>query len=1525
MEGQEQELQRRQMTQSISRQQQQDMEMFLGDKQAIAQYQQNKTRKFQISSKKSMARNYRDYEIYQSLQDTQMDAYGAYQSAVESVVDGDIMFRNEQEDKTQTLKVPGTDLAAKQAVLHLCQSKLLDKDVSTETMKTMVEHLMAGQMWKEGENPNAKIQGQMNTAGAECLKNIYFKHLIALDKKYGEKLISFTPAQYLQAMPQLQQHMSIVEDMRVFFQNYAPKQDEKALFTLMKKKMTFYGDVWNVLQDRARTYIDMDPDKLTERGELNKTTAKDYQKQLRDLRDRAKKDKAFQSWKQPLPSMDDLFSQAKERKSQALYCLSTYGRFAEMVDEKDDLHFLETASDDELLEKFGERLQEITTATDARSDLPKSEKRLSGAGYRGLARRLEEIVRYGCSQGRNLTDEEAAFYTGKLAREALQEDLQKQTDAPMSFQKAVLYGNQKYDENGKDIGIPISSDFTADIPEARMRALTSALEQLRVMKTIRERKERHPELYRFGQSYQDYIHCELMLKRLPVLENLVTLMLRINHLDRYGHTAEDQYDQRELEIQLEQARIECRALYQVTDWKDWKQQLKNDIGRGALLTNEKKEFLTGHPDADMKVFNEEKLKDGIYNCALSFIELPAERQKIFDLDVTERFGSQNAIEDLKKKKAQITGNEQERETIRRDLQRVQCLMDTTKEDELTEEREEAALNLLHRFQAAYDRVIQELTGDGAFTPQSLVEQFAALEQCGLMANFLRANLMANDLSKKLIAALNQPQQEVDRTMLQDFNDRYERLQILYRSARQLMLSQAVRSGVEDIICQNFYGKERHFTSISEISEDVTKNKSGSESELEHKIRIPYLEEKHAKELRDMEMRSRVKNAVGRELIASAKQGEEIGVTGFTAKLGHKMGKALQFLAWYNRGTRVYHGAHNYDKAKDVYEKKLGTLNGSVLAPWQRGDEGLSPQIELGKYYSSPMKQTIHGLVEHAGANNADYEFENEDFARAIEAMQYYSGIEGIVNADTTEMEMAFLDTFFKHADRYMQNNEGVHTPQIDHSKQLLREIKGQLNTNLNGTLASTMSAEEYTLICEQTIAYSEDTTYGANLEESNIKEIPLFTHEPNINDVKQSVIGDCWFVSAISSVVQTNPDFVRSMFQDLGDGNVLVRLYASVDKTGKPLKSIENLNPADVQLRPAYFKLRKDYETGWGNACDCPWVQLLEKAYALGGFSYNHEMEVRGNRLYNVADEMTLGRVDAGIAHLTGHIPELIKHHIRLNKTQMLDQDMIDGLTAGFTDEEIKFMNEILTKFKTIYEALPEDAKDEYTYDVLYVYLNEIASDLGKTWRKRMKIDSQAEVTDQEKEEALTYYENLIKENLTRMKNGERLPFGDHQQALKEEELKKMGEYSTVQRRKIFARYFSRKRNPRYTPEVMRTIMEYSYCIEQGGTVSISIPHFVNIIDVQEYAGKYLFLMREPFNSYNTVYTREKNQVVSKSEGLMEVFTKRNANRHLTDTKEEIVSGGFHGTSWIEAADFYKQIQLACTVTKEMTQIPNYN
>ena len=289
----------------------------------------------------------------------------------------------------------------------------------------------------------------------------------------------------------------------------------------------------------------------------------------------------------------------------------------------------------------------------------------------------------------------------------------------------------------------------------------------------------------------------------------------------------------------------------------------------------------------------------------------------------------------------------------------------------------------------------------------------------------------------------------------------------------------------------------------------------------------------------------------------------------------------------------------------------GCIGDAILDDWQRGDAALAPAVELKKYYSSPIKQSIRTRIREAKGSMNSYEFEDAKFTLAMKAMEYYTGIEGIVNSDTTEMEMTFLDTFIKRAKEYLENREGVDEAKTNASRALVMDLLERVNQNLGGTLANTISQEEFDMINANTIAYIEDTTYTANMEESNIKDIPLFLHEPNINDVRQSTIGDCWLVSAISSVVNTNPDFIRSMFQDLGDGNVLVRMYEAVDRTGMRLQSNDRLYERGVTMRPVYFKLRKHYETGWGNACDCPWVQLVEKAYALGGFS-DHQLFCNG-------------------------------------------------------------------------------------------------------------------------------------------------------------------------------------------------------------------------------------------------------------------------------------------------------------------------
>ena len=106
--------------------------------------------------------------------------------------------------------------------------------------------------------------------------------------------------------------------------------------------------------------------------------------------------------------------------------------------------------------------------------------------------------------------------------------------------------------------------------------------------------------------------------------------------------------------------------------------------------------------------------------------------------------------------------------------------------------------------------------------------------------------------------------------------------------------------------------------------------------------------------------------------------------------------------------------------------------------------------------------------------------------------------------------------------------------------------------------------------------------------------------------------------------------------------------------------------------------------------------------------------------------------------------------------------------------------------------------------------------------------------------------------------------------------------------------------------------------------MSVPIPHCVSILDVKEHEGKWFFLMRDPFNIYNTEYTKKGKKVDRSSDGFGSVFTGQNANRHLQSTREETVRGGFRGTSWIEAQEIYDQLSGAYLIKPEYTQIPDY-
>jgi hypothetical protein len=62
----------------------------------------------------------------------------------------------------------------------------------------------------------------------------------------------------------------------------------------------------------------------------------------------------------------------------------------------------------------------------------------------------------------------------------------------------------------------------------------------------------------------------------------------------------------------------------------------------------------------------------------------------------------------------------------------------------------------------------------------------------------------------------------------------------------------------------------------------------------------------------------------------------------------------------------------------------------------------------------------------------------------------------------------------------------------------------------------------------------------------NYQDNPLFASiGPSKDDIDQGGVGDCYFVATLSAIADANPDFIRQMVVDLGDGTYAVRFYDS--------------------------------------------------------------------------------------------------------------------------------------------------------------------------------------------------------------------------------------------------------------------------------------------------------------------------------------------------------------------------------------------
>lgn len=178
----------------------------------------------------------------------------------------------------------------------------------------------------------------------------------------------------------------------------------------------------------------------------------------------------------------------------------------------------------------------------------------------------------------------------------------------------------------------------------------------------------------------------------------------------------------------------------------------------------------------------------------------------------------------------------------------------------------------------------------------------------------------------------------------------------------------------------------------------------------------------------------------------------------------------------------------------------------------------------------------------------------------------------------------------------------IKTGLLDRSSRYAAILLGMLTESNNGYLEAPTG--EIHIVEDENIILKDQEVNGVKkaCKYQDCTNIPLFTHRPNIKDIAQGGLRDCYLLAGLISVVDQNAEEIMNIMKDNGDGTVTVCFKREeTDASGNKVYT------------PCYTTVRKTVPVLKENERDvfsrgALWVKMIEKAYVASGLHIFHQI-----------------------------------------------------------------------------------------------------------------------------------------------------------------------------------------------------------------------------------------------------------------------------------------------------------------------------